>query len=275
MISLANTLAAIGLFSPIAITLYLDKNAKDSHKKLLNTVIINSTETTLIKYIHTIEKYWSHRISKPKKFVLDMSIISFIAIIFVMSFQFYISPTDFQQDSKVFIEQIIEFDLFAILALASLIFVDIISFYQTTVFFRFARHCKNLFEITFIGIADVLMSFFLAVFILPILIATAFNVSRVSTENSFYLGMSVEPAQANLDFYEAIYFAAPSLWDKTETDPKVSEENEIFLRRCKDWVGLQLKQEFPYKMDSPTMEFQMCRRAYDTRQRLPFGLNTT
>jgi hypothetical protein len=103
-----------------------------------------------------------------------------------VALQAALRPYAFQQVTLPFLRGILDLDVRVLSFLGGVLFIDTVSIYQTMLFLRIARGCRNVGEFLFISFADVVMSFLIFIFLIPLFVTIPF--------------LSSSPRERTLDF---------------------------------------------------------------------------
>lgn len=201
-------MASIGLASPLAIGIWLDKTLKkDIKEKAFSAIFATKSDTIgsnrIIQIYNLLSLLTRHGRSKA---MFYMGISSLCAIIVVFSMQYFINIEQFNGATSTYIKNIINLDRFSLLSLLSFIFVDVIIFYKTFVFLKFGSSAKNAFELFFVAISDLVMSVFMVITILPFFILIAFYVSQDGGKRQLYYLMQTNMYDGNYNISNYVRF---------------------------------------------------------------------
>ncbi len=150
---------------------------------------------------------------------LSLSIISIISIVFVYSIQYFENKEQFEIFTSGYISSVFSLNTFSILVFLSFVIVDIISFFQTITFSRLAAYCKNVIEVAFLAFSDIIVSFFLVIFILPALIFVSHKIATRQHETTIRFALKDGLQPQTLSVRSALLMAAPRAeGDVADTD---------------------------------------------------------
>lgn len=140
---------------------------------------------------------------------LSLLVISIVSIVFVYSIQFLENESHFNNFTYKYISSLLDLNTFSIFVFISFVAVDIISFFQTITFSRLAAYCKNIIEVAFLAVSDLVVSFFLVIFILPALIFVSHKLATRSHESAIKFAIQDGIQEQSLTIRTALLMAAP------------------------------------------------------------------
>lgn len=214
--SLANLLSIVGLTSPAIIFWAMDRYFRKDLKNKLADAVYGSTNSTLAERISLLHNLIQRSLGNSASTkLLRLIILSIISIAFIYSAQYHINRDAFNNIAKTAINSAHENPTFLALTAISFIVVDLISFLQTLTFLRLTGNCKNIFEIAFLAIADVTLSLFIVIAVLPVLIFVIHKTTTFPQQRTIYLALSGGVQRQDLSIYQVLRMAVPTIRQST------------------------------------------------------------
>jgi hypothetical protein len=148
----------------LAVFSFLDWRLKDPLKsKFLNSMYGKASKRRswtgeLPTYYATIHTLFG--LGGLGSFLLRSALATAIMLISLTLLQAVVNQDGFINSTLPFLESVARFEGRALTLLVGVLFVDLLSIYQTATFLRISRGCQNLFEVLFLSLADVLVSLF-------------------------------------------------------------------------------------------------------------------
>jgi len=194
--------AVVAVF--LAISVLLDRYSRPAHKRQLSRALFRPG-TPDYPYQHRfavihalVGRFFSGTIIGCL-FKLTLLRISFISFIIIL--QYYINNDNFNESSKYFLDGMLKFNNTYIYILLSFVIIDIISFYQTVFFLRIASYSQNIVQVGFLGIADIIMSLFLVIMILPFFMSVIVIATASRDRQEALIAFSAGQLPQRLDLY--------------------------------------------------------------------------
>ncbi|MGO7185943.1 hypothetical protein ACCT14_32020 [Rhizobium brockwellii] len=154
---------------------------------------------------------------------MRLVVIGAVSIVFVYSLQYIHQREAFNQNTLPFITSVFSFQPFALYVLISFITVDAISFFQTITFARLAAYCKNPIEVLFLAFADIVVSLFLVIIILPVLVFAAHKAAETPHFTTLKIALDDSGNQITITTRDLITMAAPIVEESDENSQGLTD----------------------------------------------------
>ncbi|QIO73927.1 hypothetical protein HA459_18665 [Rhizobium leguminosarum bv. trifolii] len=222
--TLVHWLAVIGLASPLAISHFLDRILKAELKQKLSLYVFGAGNETVSQRVALFHALLMSALGAGfLKRSTRLLAIGVVSIIFVYSMQYFVQRDKFNDNTLPFIENIYSLRPFAIYVFISFVFVDAISFFQTTSFARLASYCRNPVEVIFLAFADIVVSLFLVIIFLPIFIFASHRIATIPHDAAVNVVLLESAQSQQITLRDLIRMAAPRV---TKPDRSVLDEAE-------------------------------------------------
>ncbi len=219
-------LSLIGLSSPIILCVFLDRYLRNDLKAKVTESVYGSIDTPLSDRISLLYESLHRALGRSyTSRIIRLSIISLISILFIYSIQYFLNYKEFTYNISKLEKSIYNNPIFSILVLLSFMAVDVISFAQTLTFMRLTVHCKNVFEVIFLGFADIAISLIIVIVLMPIFIFITHKISTKPRETTYYLSMTSGTQRQDISIYDVIRMTAPWAFKKDQDSEQAFNED--------------------------------------------------
>ncbi|WP_026481485.1 hypothetical protein [Ahrensia sp. 13_GOM-1096m] len=171
MLNLLTVLSMIGLASPIAFGVLLDRFVRGDIRESFATAILSQKYQGLKVESSQISKYYFSFVYKNGSFsIRRATILSVISLIFVASLQYQFNDYDYQNTTSKFLSIFNNEPIKFLCYCACFVIVDVLSFYQTARFVRLFSGIESGGDLVFIAFADIALSLVIFICVLPMFI---------------------------------------------------------------------------------------------------------
>lgn len=201
----------------------MDRYLRQDLKNRLADSVYGSANSTLAERITLLHGLIQTSLgSSTLTKLLRLTTVSIISIVFIYSIQFHANRQSFDSIFANIVTNLRENPTFILLTATSFVIIDLISFFQTLTFMRLTGNCKNIFEIAFLAIADITLSLFIVIAVLPVLIFVVHKTTTFPQERTVHLAISGGLQRQDLSIYEVLRMAVPTI------RPSSPEEESAF-----------------------------------------------
>ncbi|MCJ8149102.1 hypothetical protein [Shinella sedimenti] len=202
--------ALLGISTPLYLFHMLDTHLKRDLRERFASYVFGTSQQSVADRVMLFHAFLLNIIGRGFwRRALSLLIISVFSIVFIYSLQYLENGDEFNKYTYKYISSLFDFNAFSILVFISFVLVDVVSFFQTLTFSRLAAYCKNVIEVGFLAVSDLVVSFFLVIFILPALIFVSHKLAARSHEATIRVALQDSLQEQSLSIRTALLMAAP------------------------------------------------------------------
>ncbi|MGO6684205.1 hypothetical protein [Rhizobium leguminosarum] len=215
---LGTALAYVGLASPLLIFALVDRYIRDDLKVTFASHVFGTPSQSISDRVSLFHNtILSRALGKGFRTRLTRLVaIGAVSIFFVYSLQYFYHREAFDENTWPFIAAAMALHPFALYVMAAFLTVDAISFFQTITFARLAAYCKNPIEVLFLAFADIVVSLFLVIIILPVLIFAAHKFAEGPRPATIRIALDDVGNPQTVSTRDILTMAAPILEDSED-----------------------------------------------------------
>ena len=231
-------LSFLGLATPLAVGVFLDKWIAENVKRKMARIILRKRNNSNGMELHDSLKQLSLSLEGSRFTKLNfMILMSLVGIIFIYSGQYFVNSSDFNDYTMPFIELFFNNPFKFLLYLICFIIVDCFSFFQTYRFLMLSRGAKGLADVFFIIFADIFLSLSLVMFLLPLLMSATYYLTSPIQENDFYVVIDNKNRPETFTLRQFIDSVAPRVIENSPSNTEERDLDELYKAAfSENWV---------------------------------------